>query len=45
MGKALPTGNPIDSLQLETGESIQASLIDVASPGVFVLASDLKLQR
>lgn len=40
-GKALPTGNAIDSLDLGNGESIQASLVDVANPGVFVLASDL----
>lgn len=40
-GKALPTGNPIDTLDLGNGESIQASLVDVANPGVFILASDL----
>lgn len=40
-GKALPTGNAVDTLQLENGESIKASLVDVANPGVFVLASDL----
>lgn len=40
-GKALPTGNPIDALDLGNGKSIQASLVDVANPGVFILASDL----
>lgn len=40
-GKALPTGNAIDILELGNGETIQASLVDVANPGVFVLASDV----
>lgn len=40
-GKALPTGRPIDRLQLSSGETFQASLVDIANPGVFVLASDL----
>ena len=40
-GKALPTGNVIDTLKLQDGTTIQASLIDVANPGVFVLASDI----
>lgn len=40
-GKAMPTGNPIDTLDLGNGESIKASLVDVANPGIFVLASDL----
>jgi 2-methylaconitate cis-trans-isomerase PrpF len=42
-GKALPTGNAIDDLELEDGSVIRASLVDVANPGVFVLASDLNL--
>ncbi|USW56576.1 Putative PrpF protein [Septoria linicola] len=42
-GKALPTGNAVDTIQLSNGSSIKASLVDVANPGVFVLASDLKL--
>lgn len=40
-GKVLPTGNPIDILELPTGEKFQATLTDVANPGVFVLASEL----
>lgn len=40
-GKALPTGNPIDVLELPSGEKIQASLADVSNPGVFVLAKDV----
>ena len=40
-GKALPTGNPFDILTLPSGETIQASLTDIANPGVFVSASDL----
>ena len=40
-GKALPTGNAVDTITYANGESIRASLVDVANPGVFVLASDL----
>lgn len=40
-GKALPTGNTLDTLKLKDGSTIQASLVDVANPGVFVLASDV----
>ena len=40
-GKALPTGNGIDTLELQDGSTIRASLIDVANPGIFVLASDV----
>lgn len=40
-GKALPTGNAVDTLVLPDGSSIRASLIDVANPGVFVLADDV----
>ncbi|ROT35927.1 methylitaconate delta2-delta3-isomerase [Sodiomyces alkalinus F11] len=42
-GKALPTGNPVDSLQLSDGSSIPASLVDVSNPAVFVRAADLGL--
>ncbi|KAF2213752.1 hypothetical protein CERZMDRAFT_96574 [Cercospora zeae-maydis SCOH1-5] len=42
-GKALPTGNPVDTIQLSDGTEIRASLVDVANPGVFLLASDLGL--
>lgn len=40
-GRALPTGNPIDALSLPDGSTIRASLLDIANPGVFVLAADL----
>jgi hypothetical protein len=40
-GKALPTDREIDDLELEDGSAIQASLIDIANPGVFVLAVDV----
>ncbi|MBV8360469.1 MAG: PrpF family protein [Deltaproteobacteria bacterium] len=36
-GKLLPTGNPLDRLELPDG-SIEASLIDAANPCVFVMA-------
>jgi len=39
-GNALPTGKAIDQLQLSDGSCVKASLVDVANPGVFVLASD-----
>ncbi len=41
-GKLLPTGNPVDSLDVPGGP-IRASLIDAANPCVFVAASDLGL--
>ncbi|KAI1096483.1 DUF453-domain-containing protein [Rostrohypoxylon terebratum] len=40
-GKALPTGNPVDTLTLPDGSQIQASLVDVSNPGVFVRIPDL----
>ncbi|BFZ58232.1 hypothetical protein PYCC9005_005294 [Savitreella phatthalungensis] len=40
-GKALPTGNPVDLLELHDGTMIEASLVDVANPGVFVRACDI----
>ncbi|KAF1820508.1 DUF453-domain-containing protein [Dissoconium aciculare CBS 342.82] len=40
-GKALPTGNPIDSVALADGTRVAASLVDIANPGVFVRAGDL----
>lgn len=42
-GRALPTGNAVDTVSLEGGETIQASLVDVSNPGIFVLASDVGL--
>ncbi|KXT17825.1 hypothetical protein AC579_5317 [Pseudocercospora musae] len=40
-GIALPTGNAVDNVKLPNGSSIRASLVDVANPGVFVLAEDI----
>jgi 2-methylaconitate cis-trans-isomerase PrpF len=40
-GKALPTGNKIDTLELQDDRTIRASLVDVANPGIFVFASDV----
>jgi 2-methylaconitate cis-trans-isomerase PrpF len=40
-GSALPTGNVVDPVALPDGSSINASLVDVANPGVFVLADDV----
>ncbi|KAJ6783188.1 hypothetical protein PWT90_07879 [Aphanocladium album] len=35
-GRALPTGHAIDTLHLPDGSAVQASLVDVGNPGVFV---------
>lgn len=40
-GKALPSGNPVDELELHDGSTISASLVDVSNPGVFVSAESL----
>ncbi|KAI1807952.1 methylitaconate delta2-delta3-isomerase [Daldinia bambusicola] len=40
-GKALPTGNAVDTLTLPDGSAIEASLVDVSNPGVFVRIDDL----
>lgn len=42
-GKALPTGNPVDVLELSDGSTIRASLVDVGNPGVFVGTDGLGL--
>jgi 2-methylaconitate cis-trans-isomerase PrpF len=42
-GKALPTGHAIDRLAVDGFGAIEASLVDVANPTVFVRASDLHL--
>lgn len=43
-GRALPTGNPVDSLQLPDGSSVRASLVDVSNPGVFISIDSLGLR-
>lgn len=40
-GHTLPTGNRIDILTLPDGTTIQASLVDVSNPGVFIRLADL----
>lgn len=40
-GRTLPTGNRIDNLTLPDSTTIQASLVDVSNPGVFIRLSDL----
>ncbi|KAH7475159.1 Uncharacterized protein HZ326_0424 [Fusarium oxysporum f. sp. albedinis] len=42
-GKSLPTGNPVDVLQLQDGTKIKASLVDVGNPGVFITTESLGL--
>jgi len=40
-GKLLPTGNVVDTLEVEGIGMIEASLVDAANPGVFVAAESL----
>ncbi|KAF5661679.1 DUF453 domain-containing protein [Fusarium heterosporum] len=42
-GRALPTGNAVDTLELPDGSRIKASLVDVGNPGVFVSTESLGL--
>ncbi|EFQ25021.1 uncharacterized protein GLRG_00165 [Colletotrichum graminicola M1.001] len=44
-GKALPTGNACDWLLLPDATTIQASLVDVSNPGVFIRAADLGIPQ
>lgn len=43
--KVLPTGNPVDVLQLPDGNSIAASLVDVSNPGVFITMKSLGISN
>ncbi|KAK3302520.1 PrpF protein-domain-containing protein [Chaetomium strumarium] len=43
-GRTLPTGNVVDTLTLPDGTTVEASLVDVSNPGVFVRLSDLAIQ-
>jgi 2-methylaconitate cis-trans-isomerase PrpF len=43
-GRTLPTGNAVDILTLPDGTTVEASLVDVSNPGVFVRLSDLGIQ-
>ena len=40
-GKLLPTGNVVDTLEVEGVGEIQASIVDAANPVVFVKANDI----
>lgn len=40
-GKALPTGNAIDSVEWMPGKIIRASLLDISNPGVFIDGRDV----
>ena len=40
-GKLLPTGRPVDEMDLADGRYVRVSLVDAGNPCVFVLASDL----
>jgi len=42
-GKLLPTGNPIDRIEIEDGRVIDASLVDAANPCVWVRGADFGL--
>ncbi|TPX13791.1 uncharacterized protein E0L32_005735 [Thyridium curvatum] len=42
-GRALPTRRAADALRLSDGSRVEASLVDVSNPGVFVRGSDLGL--
>ncbi|GAB1320126.1 hypothetical protein MFIFM68171_10336 [Madurella fahalii] len=44
-GRSLPTGNPVETLVLPDGGTIDASLVDVSNPGVFVRVSDLGIRN
>ncbi|KAI8634567.1 PrpF protein [Xylariaceae sp. FL1651] len=44
-GRALPTGNPVDVLELPDGSRVRTSLVDVSNPGVFVCLDELGLGR
>jgi hypothetical protein len=42
-GRLLPTGNTSDKITLENGDTIEASIVDVANPVIWVAASDFGL--
>ncbi|KAI0195373.1 hypothetical protein EV127DRAFT_420810 [Xylaria flabelliformis] len=42
-GRALPTGNAVDVLELPDGSAVRASLVDISNPGVFVALDELGL--
>jgi hypothetical protein len=42
-GKLLPTGRPVDMVELADGRRLEASVVDAANPVVFLRATDLGL--
>jgi 2-methylaconitate cis-trans-isomerase PrpF len=43
-GRRLPTGNVVDELKLDTGESYRVTIVDAGNPTAFVRAEELKLR-
>lgn len=43
-GRLLPTGNPMDTLEIKSFGSLSVSMLDAGSPMVFVRAKDLGLE-
>jgi 2-methylaconitate cis-trans-isomerase PrpF len=43
-GRLLPTGNVVDDLKLDTGESYRVTIVDAGNPTAFVRAEELKLR-
>jgi len=43
-GRLLPTGNIVDELKLDTGESYRVTIVDAGNPTAFVRAEELKLR-
>ncbi|KAK0748584.1 PrpF protein [Apiosordaria backusii] len=43
-GRTLPTGRGVDVLRLRGGGAVEASLVDVGNPGVFVRVEDLGVE-
>lgn len=43
-GRLLPTGHVVDEIRLDSGESIEATIVDAGNPTTFVYAADLGLK-
>jgi 2-methylaconitate cis-trans-isomerase PrpF len=43
-GKLLPTGNVVDEIRLDSGERMEATIVDAGNPTAFVYAGDLGLK-
>ncbi|KAK5088832.1 hypothetical protein LTR05_003054 [Lithohypha guttulata] len=44
-GRAVPTGNVVDTLEYARGQTVRASLLDISNPGVFIDGRDLGLSQ